>query len=74
MNAITLSSVQDSLTLEGTDLEGYLAHHHDMILLTAIEESRQIGENYLYEMQQRYFFFAVLCSSIIHKHYFLELS
>jgi hypothetical protein len=46
--------VQDSVGLEGTDLEGYLAHHHDMIILTAIEESRQIGDNYLYETQQKY--------------------
>lgn len=40
--------------LEGTDLEGYLAHHHDMIILTSIEESRQLAEQHLQNMQRRY--------------------
>ncbi len=30
--------------LEGTDIEGYLSHHHDMIILSAIDESRKIAE------------------------------
>lgn len=40
--------------LEGTDLEGYLAHHHDMIILTSIEESRQLAEQHLQSMQRRW--------------------
>ena len=40
--------------LEGTDLEGYLAHHHDMIILTSVEESRQLAEQHLQSMQRRH--------------------
>ncbi|CAM9491360.1 unnamed protein product [Choristocarpus tenellus] len=27
-----------------TDIEGYLAHHHDMIMVTAVEETRRAAE------------------------------
>lgn len=42
------------MRLEGTDIEGYLAHQHDMIILTAIEEARQGAEDHVQEMQRRY--------------------
>lgn len=42
------------MRLEGTDIEGYLQHQHDMIILTAIEEARQGAEDHVQEMQRRY--------------------
>jgi hypothetical protein len=44
----------DSLVmkLEGTDIEGYLAHHHDLVLLAAIDESRRNCERDIEEMQR----------------------
>jgi hypothetical protein len=51
---ISIPSTDDSLLhLEGTDIEGYLAHHHDMIVLTAVEEARQGAEEHVQEMQRR---------------------
>ncbi|KAJ1431638.1 hypothetical protein B484DRAFT_478882 [Ochromonadaceae sp. CCMP2298] len=52
---ISIPSPDDSLLhLEGTDIEGYLAHHHDMIVLTAVEEARQGAEEHVQEMQRRW--------------------
>lgn len=42
------------MRLEGTDIEGYLAHQHDMIILTAIEEAKQGAEDHVQEMQRRW--------------------
>ena len=42
-----------SVRLEGTDIEGYLAHHHDMIILTTIEDVRRGAEDHMHEMQRR---------------------
>lgn len=44
----------DASSLEGTTLEGYLAHHRDMILLTAVEEAKQLSEEYIQETQRRW--------------------
>ncbi len=40
--------------LEGTDIEGYLSHHHDMIILSAIDESRKIAEEDANTTQKKY--------------------
>lgn len=42
------------MRLEGTDIEGYLAHQHDMIILTAIEEAKQGAEDHIQEMQRKW--------------------
>jgi hypothetical protein len=42
------------MRLEGADLEGYLAHHHDMIILTSIEESRRLAEQHVQNMHRRW--------------------
>lgn len=51
------------MRLEGTDIEGYLAHQHDMIILTAIEEAKQGAEDHVQEMQRRYPPILWLCSA-----------
>ncbi len=38
---------------EGTDIEGYLAHHHDLIILSAIDEARISSEHDVQETQSR---------------------
>ena len=40
--------------LEGIDLEGYLSHHHDMIVLNAIDSTSRVTEEYVKEEQQKY--------------------
>ncbi|RYH19990.1 hypothetical protein EON65_25000 [archaeon] len=40
--------------IEGIDLENYLAHHHDMIVLTAIQSSKQVTEDYMQDMQRKW--------------------
>jgi hypothetical protein len=40
--------------LEGTDIEGYLAHHHDMIFLSVIDEARKKTEKDVRTTQMRY--------------------
>ena len=40
--------------LEGTDIEGYLSHHHDMIILSAIDEARRVAEKDVSDIQKRY--------------------
>lgn len=42
-----------TVRLEGTDIEGYLAHHHDMIILTTIEDVRRGAEDHMHDMQRR---------------------
>lgn len=42
------------MQLEPTDIDGYLAHHHDMIVLSAIEDARRASEEDVQEMQRRY--------------------
>ena len=44
-----------TIRLEGTDIEGYLAHHHDMIILTTIEDVRRGAEDHMHDMQSRCF-------------------
>ena len=39
--------------LEGTDIEGYLSHHHDMIILSAIDEARRVAEKDVADTQKR---------------------
>lgn len=55
MCATTCAQTSDdsAMRLEGTDIEGYLAHQHDMIILTAIEEAKQGAEDHVQEMQRR---------------------
>jgi len=48
------TSDDSAVRLEGTDIEGYLAHQHDMIILTAIEEAKQGAEDHVQEMQRRW--------------------
>ena len=40
--------------LEDTDIEGYLAHHHDMIVLMALEESKRAAADNMREVQRRW--------------------
>lgn len=40
--------------LESTDIEGYLAHHHDIIILGAIEDARRASEEAAAELERRY--------------------
>ena len=40
--------------LEGTDIEGYLSHHHDMIFLSVIDEARKKTEKDVRSTQMRY--------------------
>ena len=39
--------------LEATDIDGYLSHHHDMIILTAIDEAKRGAEYDVREMHRR---------------------
>ena len=39
--------------LESTDIEGYLAHHHDMIILGAIEDARRAAEDDAQDAERR---------------------
>lgn len=39
--------------LESTDIEGYLAHHHDIILLGAVEDARRAAEDDAQTMERR---------------------
>jgi hypothetical protein len=38
---------------EGTDIEGYLAHHHDMIMLSTADNAKRGAEEDAQEMQVR---------------------
>jgi hypothetical protein len=40
--------------LDSTDLDGYLAHHHDMIILTAIDEARKCSEERVRNTQRKW--------------------
>ena len=40
--------------LESTDIEGYLAHHHDIIILGAVEDARRASEVDADAMERRY--------------------
>lgn len=40
--------------LDSTDIEGYLAHHHDIIILGAIEDARRASENDADAMERRW--------------------
>jgi hypothetical protein len=42
-----------SVRFAGTDIEGYLAHHHDMIILSTIDNAKASFEGDAQEMQQR---------------------
>ena len=39
--------------LDIDNLEDYVAHHHDMIILTAIDEAKRIAEEDIQEMQKK---------------------
>eukprot|EP01038_Epipyxis_sp_PR26KG_P006682 gene6682-9166_t len=55
VNSVVIKTVDDSeLKLEGADIEGYLAHHHDMIILGAIDEANRGSEDDVAEMQRRW--------------------
>lgn len=43
--------------LEGTDIEGYLLHHHEMIIFSAIDEARKIADEDIQRIQQKYILF-----------------
>ena len=40
--------------LEGVDLDGYLAHHHDMIVLNAVDDSIRLTEDFVKHSQRKY--------------------
>jgi hypothetical protein len=40
--------------LESTDIEGYLAHHHDIIILGAVEDARRAAEDDAQTMERRW--------------------
>ena len=44
----------NSETLESTDIEGYLQHHQDLIILTAIKGSRQAAEENVQTLQRNW--------------------
>lgn len=39
--------------LDSTDIEGYLAHHHDIIILGAIEDARRAADDDAETMERR---------------------
>ena len=39
--------------LEATDIDGYLAHNHDLIILTAIDEAKRGAEDDVREISRR---------------------
>jgi hypothetical protein len=39
--------------LEGTDIEGYLLHHHEMIVFSAIDEARKIADEDVIHIQRK---------------------
>eukprot|EP01031_Cornospumella_fuschlensis_P041677 gene41677-50858_t len=55
VNNIVLKGQDNQMVgIEGIDLENYLAHHHDMIVLTAIQSSKQVTEDYMQDMQRKW--------------------
>jgi hypothetical protein len=54
VNSIRLKSKAEPARLETTSMEGYLAHHRDMIVLTAIDESRRRSDEYLESSRRRW--------------------
>eukprot|EP01033_Poteriospumella_lacustris_P001610 gene1610-1172_t len=54
VNSIRLKSKGEPARLETTSMEGYLAHHREMIVLTAIEESRRRSDEYLEASRRRW--------------------
>ena len=47
--------------LDSTDIEGYLAHHHDIIILGAVEDARKASEDDAETMERRFVSFISLC-------------
>lgn len=43
--------------LEATDIDGYLAHNHDLIILSAVDEARRGAEDDVREISRRFFLF-----------------
>lgn len=53
-NIFFLQAVVDvTEKLESTDIEGYLAHHHDIIILGAVEDARRAIEDDAQAMERR---------------------
>jgi len=50
------SQVDKSEKFQNTDLQGYINHHHDMIVETSVQETRQWIENDVRDLQSRFFF------------------
>lgn len=42
------------MRLEGVDIEGYLAHHHDMIVLKSINDAMKEADRNAQAMHRRY--------------------
>lgn len=55
VKAIQLKSHYDPMEkLDSTDIDGYLAHHQDMIVLTALDEAKRISEDDIQDLQRRW--------------------
>ena len=50
------SQVDKSEKFQNTDLQGYINHHHDMIVETSVQETRQWIENDVRDLQSRSFY------------------
>jgi hypothetical protein len=42
--------------LEATDIDSYLAHHHDIVILNTIEEAKRGAEEDVQELHRRYLY------------------
>lgn len=40
--------------LEATDIDGYLAHNHDLIILSAVDEAKRGAEDDVREISRRF--------------------
>lgn len=50
------ADVDKSEKFQNTDLQGYINHHHDMIVETSVQETRQWVENDVRECNQRWMY------------------
>ena len=56
------AGIDSSDKLESTDIEGYLAHHHDIIILGAVEDARRAAEKDAQAAEQRLSLIFPLCT------------
>jgi hypothetical protein len=54
-NIFSQGVYRPSERLEATDIDGYLAHNHDLIILSAVDEARRGAEDDVREISRRFF-------------------